>query len=90
MNHSFTLGLSALVNVSLVAAICLFAFGSSSLASPAGVRSRTSITGFRPMQVQRVARNLRNMRVFDGEGSSEVSPERLLPGSDLCKYKEWL
>jgi len=32
------------------------------------------MSAFRPMHTSRVARNLRNMRVYDGEGASEVSP----------------
>eukprot|EP00472_Partenskyella_glossopodia_P014045 CAMPEP_0197528718 /NCGR_PEP_ID=MMETSP1318-20131121/26041_1 /TAXON_ID=552666 /ORGANISM="Partenskyella glossopodia, Strain RCC365" /LENGTH=162 /DNA_ID=CAMNT_0043083919 /DNA_START=168 /DNA_END=656 /DNA_ORIENTATION=+ len=32
------------------------------------------MTSFRPVQVSRGARMMRNMRVHDGEGSSEVSP----------------
>eukprot|EP00954_Amorphochlora_amoebiformis_P003329 259357-Amorphochlora_amoeboformis.AAC.1 len=50
----------------------MLAFNSrSELASPV-MRATRSMAGFRPMHVQRPARNLRSMRVFDG--SSEVSP----------------
>eukprot|EP00471_Norrisiella_sphaerica_P002112 CAMPEP_0184486686 /NCGR_PEP_ID=MMETSP0113_2-20130426/8298_1 /TAXON_ID=91329 /ORGANISM="Norrisiella sphaerica, Strain BC52" /LENGTH=203 /DNA_ID=CAMNT_0026868677 /DNA_START=32 /DNA_END=643 /DNA_ORIENTATION=+ len=73
-SRSCVLGLSAVVNVSLVVMLCTMAFSSRAELGAPVVTSRPAMTGFRPMQVQRMARNFRNMRVHDGEGSSEVSP----------------
>eukprot|EP00467_Chlorarachnion_reptans_P014327 CAMPEP_0114499720 /NCGR_PEP_ID=MMETSP0109-20121206/7573_1 /TAXON_ID=29199 /ORGANISM="Chlorarachnion reptans, Strain CCCM449" /LENGTH=205 /DNA_ID=CAMNT_0001677317 /DNA_START=61 /DNA_END=678 /DNA_ORIENTATION=+ len=72
-HRTCVLGLSALVNVSLVVILCSLAFSRTDLASPV-VSTKTRMAGFRPLHVQRSARQFRNMRVYDGEGASEVSP----------------